>query len=1788
MAINFNAAPYHDDFDALKNYIRVLFRPGFAVQARELTQLQSALQNQITNFGDHVFEDGSMVIPGGVTLDTKTNFIKTNGIFPQNNSGTLGGTEISSTNYVNYEGLIIKSDTSNLEAKIIKIEPYVDASNPVTFYVRYLNSGDNGEKVFSNNEILNIVYNNVGSEVYTQTQTTNSTGYGSIFSINDGIYYVNQAFITVPSTRLTVDRYNANIDTINLEIGLNIEENIITTEQDATLTDNAQGTYNYAAPGAHRYQIKPVLVTQDPDNTTYDNFVLLMKLLAGKIVKKVRTTDYAFLEDNLAKRTFDESGDYTINPFIIATREHLRSADGSNGGLYLAADGGDDTKFIIGVEPSSAYVKGYQVETLSTTNVPVNKARTTSTANALSISTNYGNYFQIDATTVEGNPNYELPDLSALPPVEFKNSSNNTIGTANLRAVTKVGSYYRFYVFNVSFGANSPTLVDNISVSVGPTAAITNLSLNNSAGLQLYESNRNGLLFEYAFDQVDTINDLEYVVGYFQSATISGNSTTIQADSSSDLIIGPEVISTDTTGFTSTYTISTYPAGEGLGLDISGLTPSTGTLDIFVKALRSAQTKKALQLNANTSVTLNTPNENSSSGIFYLGKNNVIDLKAVYHTTDGSIPSSTNGDDVTQYFTLDKNITDNFYGISRAIKSSTFSLVSNSKLTFVFDQLAINPVGDFLCVDSYTSAGYAIEDIPYYISTSLKKEVSLSNVIDFRPSAIEFNADTQYHNSGASTFVSNPLQFAIATEIPYPTGSYTSADVDYYLGRVDKLYIDTEGEISTITGIPDSDPVAPADRKDGMTLYEIYVPPYTRSVNDVITSFKENRRYTMRDINLIDTRVKNLEYYTVLSLLERDTASKDVFDGDGQPAEFKNGFVVDNFSNTVLANALSNEYRASIDKKEGTLRNIFNEENIPMRIDSASSSNYAESSGLYSLSYTETESIKQGFASNWINVNPYDVFSWIGGIELSPDSDEWKDTENRPSVTINQDGVYDAMVSILNETDAIGTVWNEWETQWTGKKTKSQKKIVDQVREGDKVTTTFEATTSWQEKQTTTGIKTELSETTLTTNLGERVVDTNFAPFIRSRRVGFKATRLKPNTQVYAFLDDINVTDYVKTTTNFIEYGDRTDAGIDVRGQNTFTYHPELSATPTLTTNANGELIGEVFIPNNETLKFKTGTRVFSLSDSPNNNFSDITTQASTNYIAKGLIQTKENVSISTRVPKLNKSEVTDERIVTKTGTETTQSVSWVDPLAQSFLITSPGGEFITSIEIYFRSKDDNIPVTLQIREMQNGIPTPRIIPFSEVVKNASDVNIASWDSSGNLSNATKFTFQAPVYLQNNVEYCFVLLANSNKYEVLYSIIGENRIGTSTRISKQPYNGVLFKSQNASTWTPDQNADLAFKINKAQFATSGTLVFKNIPLSDRILDINPFEITASSNVVKIHHRNHGFCTNGDEVQFVDSHTFNNITLTAGTDYPVNNITPDSYTITASTNANATGLTGGSGVKVKDQILYNIIHPIIQELNTNSTDTNWAIDLITGTSFSGNETPYQNAGTFNFTPNENYYVKKTSNNGVQLIPGSIVFDTTKLQTGVDYSIKLTCTMTTNDANRSPVIDINRLSCALIRNRVNNHPNMRPYTDNNESIINSSNIELTGDYSDIASLSKYITKNVELATPASNLKIFLDVNIPYSYTRETSDTGIDLYYKIASGGEDIDSKNWIFLPPTNDVEKTSSSIYYTEAEYDVLSSTGSTISFQVFAVKIVLRSNNSSVVPSCKNFRAIAFS
>ena len=174
---------------------------------------------------------------------------------------------------------------------------------------------------------------------------------GSAAQVEEGTYYINGYHVQVSKQTIVLDKYT---NTPSYRVGLVVTESFVTPNNDLSLNDNATASSNVNAPGAHRFKIDLTLTKKTISTTEDSNFIELLRLSEGILQNKVRTTDYAVLEDTFARRTFDESGDYTVRPFDIDIREHLISAN--NRGIYTAATGGDTTKLAVGMSPGKAYV----------------------------------------------------------------------------------------------------------------------------------------------------------------------------------------------------------------------------------------------------------------------------------------------------------------------------------------------------------------------------------------------------------------------------------------------------------------------------------------------------------------------------------------------------------------------------------------------------------------------------------------------------------------------------------------------------------------------------------------------------------------------------------------------------------------------------------------------------------------------------------------------------------------------------------------------------------------------------------------------------------------------------------------------------------------------------------------------------------------------------------------------------------------------------------------------------------------------------------------------------------------------------------------------------------------------------------------------------------------------------------------------------------------------------------------------------------------------------------------
>ena len=1111
----------------------------------------------------------------------------------------------------------------------------------------------------------------------------------------------------------------------------------------------------------------------------------------------------------------------------------------------------------------------------------------------------------------------------------------------------------------------------------------------------------------------------------FASNTAADYSVSIMTAGSGGTGVAGDMLSVDgnngNSPATAIFTLGGTPTGKTLTLDFG--TAYTGTkVKILATVNRTIAGSKTKTLNAGATVNISSQAaiEYGTSG---LGKADIYKINNIYMSGSFGASATASDTDITDRYDLDNGQRDNFYDIGR-IKLKPGAIMPTGQLLVNFDYFS-HGAGDYFDVDSYSGV-VTYENIPSYTSDSTATKYELRDVLDFRPRV----ADDAVFDSGGidrtfdGTGTSRP-------DIPKFSSDITS-DLEYYLNRIDKLFLTREGALKIVEGASDLNPLQPAALEGHMLLATITIPSYTIKTEDVLVEAEDNRRYTMRDIGKLEQRIQNVEYYTQLNLLEQDAQSMQIQDADGFD-RFKNGFIVDNFTGHNIGDVGNNDYKVSVDRARGEARTLFNEDVIEL-IESdddgtaiiatdRTDGNYAKTGDLITLPYTETPYITQPFASKTENLNPFMVFNWIGDVELNPPVDEWKETSRAPEVVANVNGTFDnlAINAGLDNTSIseipLGTEWNEWQDSWSG-----NPRSGGQFQSGGLI---FERDRE-DFQQTRTGIRSQIVPQTVRQSLGDRVVSIGFVPFIRARAVEFQAFGMRPNTRVYPFFDNIDVASYT------------TPDGGSLGGN--------------IVTNAQGYVKGSFAIPDpnvDSNPRWRTGKRVFRLTSSATNS-ADVTATATSgegDYVAKGLQETVQEAIISTREARTTRTDVSQTSpVMTRTSNRVVGRVppprnddndrgdrgNRGDPLAQSFTIDVEDGIFVTSLDVFLATKSDTLPMKAEIRTMQNGYPAPKILPFAMKWKNPADVN-----TSTDGSVPTTFTFDSPIYLQEGIEYCVVLYSDSQDYTAYVARLGEKNIGSNRTISAQPNMGILFKSANNRTWNAEQMEDMKITIRKAVFDTSsnGVVTLTNNTLPTKTLKSNPIRTFNGSSVIRVYHPNHGMhSATSDNVIIAGlaSGTYNGIAHSAinGTYTSISNVTLDSYDLTCSGTANATGDVGGASVTATQNRLYDVLQLQIGNVIHPDCSLSATLRTTTGKSVHGSESPFLTEGVAsakNIVLGDNIWFTE---------PKMIASDINQTnEMAGSKSMFVALTMSSLNANLSPVIDTKRLNAFAISNRLN---------------------------------------------------------------------------------------------------------------------------------------------------------
>jgi hypothetical protein len=482
---NLNVSPYFDDFNSDNNYSKVLFKPGYPVQARELTTLQSILQNQIEKFGQHFFKEGAKVIPGNTGYNAQYYAVELNNSY-------LG---VPVEAYVSQLiGTKITGQTSGVTAVVDNVLFAANSERGnLTLYVNYLSSStaNNSTKTFSDGEGLlagstinsGLLGNSTiqAGQTFAITLANNATSIGSAFTITEGVYFVRGQFVRVATETLILDQYN---NTSNYRVGLFVNEEIITPDIDESLNDNSQGFNNYSAPGADRFRISVSLFKKSLDDFNDNNFVELASVSAGVLKSQKTTTDYSNLTDELARRTYAESGDYCVTPFDVSVKESLNDQLG-NRGIFNVGQftyGGSvptDDLAVYQISPGKAFVRGYEIETISPTFLDVPKPRTTKTLENQAINYNTGPTLILNR--VYGSPVIGIGNTYVL------SLRNERVGISQTIAPGKEIGVSRIYDFRLESGSYnaSNSNINQWYISLYDIQTITEISLNEPITLSV-------------------------------------------------------------------------------------------------------------------------------------------------------------------------------------------------------------------------------------------------------------------------------------------------------------------------------------------------------------------------------------------------------------------------------------------------------------------------------------------------------------------------------------------------------------------------------------------------------------------------------------------------------------------------------------------------------------------------------------------------------------------------------------------------------------------------------------------------------------------------------------------------------------------------------------------------------------------------------------------------------------------------------------------------------------------------------------------------------------------------------------------------------------------------------------------------------------------------------------------------------------------------------------------------------------------------------------------------------
>lgn len=1386
----FNTDPYFDDFDVSKGYLRALFRPGTAVQARELTQIQTILQNQIESIGSHVFENGAVVAGGGIA-EANASYLRVD----TSNS-------LSTTNLTNLVGKTITDGTVN--ARVVKTlagSTLDKDANQVVVYQYTSNGAFSAGATLATTDTSGITFGIAASGA-----TAPSVGDDATFiSVDQGIFYLDGFFINT-STQTVVpfktagitysdsdDRYR-DFASPTSSVGWSLTRDIVDSVEDTTLRDPAAGYYNYNAPGSDRYKIGVTLdfipftsSLGDAAGLTFDNenFVELVRLVSGKSTKKVKYTEYADIEETFARRTFDESGNFTVNTPKARVVEH-----------NSVFSPGDASKFAIGIEPNKSYVGGFEIDTQSTTYIEVDKTRTTNIVPSLSesMSTPVGNYVFVDTGGASGygigdqtvsSPTSSFEDLDKYDiwgiTTPFSAQAGDasvggiTIGCVNVRAITRDTAGTKLSLFNISMNAGeqfrdaSYLTSTKLSSEGGHTGATGSYYKLLASGGQTgpFDANDKSLIFPVSSNRVvsngpgtSSQRRSQFVVNEVTQFNLAASSTSASVTLTSGKTVPDQddenylVFYGETAGSPASllpdgaYDVSVVGADSpNPTITVSGLTagPGGGITFAVVHPVVFDSTNMTGQ-NVYRTINLDTVTETTVSSSTTVTRDGVQCIE--FTLADAHVKEVTfvqnNGTEITSDVTGSGiDFLDDGQRRTAIFKSKLYipvsKLVGDGAYTIIvtytkYTHSGIGPV----TLNSYTdnSAASSYDTVPTFVDQDSGESFRLGNCIDFRPVQ---KAGGDFTDFG----------------VPFSKSGSASSRIgySYFLPRIDIVSLCKDRTYRLVKGVASDNPQPPVTTEEDMDLFVLETSPYVFDINkDVNVRYIDNQRFTMKQIGEISDVSDNVQRDRYIEFLFSDAIAR----AAGESGTVVNPSVmVDDFSSHQFADVFNKDHNCSMDYKFRGLRPPFETSGLGLTQSTIPSGMVESSDNVLTYSFNETKVFSGATGTNTLQINPFGVTDFLGFLEVSPKCDFYYDNNENPSVLVNTFGennqyfvTTSSWVGDGGRSSGWGGQKNEFLTHWFGSDSLSTS-----IPEVDPNSRNYVSPVKGANSSLPDRIK---------RTVNDKTVDESVLPKMRSKTLSFTGKGFLPNSTLYAFIDG------------------------QIAGNSSDGY----------TADETGGFTAEITLDTG----LLSGEKSIRFTSSITNNLSDTLTSGDIKYFSQGLQNVKTSTILADIGSDSRRRSTKSESVISDTFLDSLDSnysdvQNGLDPLSQEIIVDAgafPQGVFLSSIETYFKTVDPTFPVTIQIRPMINDAPHEFLsVPHSTVTMEAADLTV----SNGPGSVVSKFTFPSPVYLPPG-NWAVCMFTNGDQNALFRSVINEPFLDNNGNVNAA---GALVQSLNVGS-----------------------------------------------------------------------------------------------------------------------------------------------------------------------------------------------------------------------------------------------------------------------------------------------------------------------------------------------------------------------------------------------------